>query len=309
MWDTIAFLLNTTIFAAALRMATPLIFASLGGLYSERSGIVNIALEGMMLTGAFFAMLVTYFAGNPWVGLLGAMAAGGIVASIHAVVCIRYRANQVVSGTAINIFAGGLTIYLLRLVFQRSGTSDAVARIPTVNIPLVADIPWIGPVLGRQNAMVYIALALVFVTHFVVFKTVWGLRLRSVGEHPKAADTVGVNVFKMRYTAVILSGVLAGMGGAYLSIAHLSLFVDGMTAGRGFISLAALIFGKWTPFGAMGAALFFGYAYALEMRLTEVGIPSQFVSMLPYLLTMVALAGFIGRSVAPKALGTPYMKE
>ncbi len=309
MWDVLAFLFNTTVLAAAVRMATPLIFASLGGTFSERAGVVNIALEGMMLTGAFAAMLVTYYVGNPWVGLLGAMVAGGFMASIHAVVCIRYRANQVVSGTAINIFAGGLTVFLLRLIFNVAGTSPAVNRIPTLTIPGLVSIPWLGPVLGRQNAMVYLAIALVFVAHFVIFKTVWGLRLRAVGEHPKAADTVGVNVFKMRYAAVIISGILAGLGGAYLSTAHLSRFGDGMTAGRGFIALAAMIFGKWNPIGAMGASLFFGYADALQMRLQEVGIPSQFVSMLPYILTMVALAGFIGRATPPKASGKPYTKE
>lgn len=309
MWDVLSFLFNTTVLAAALRMATPLMFASLGGTFSERAGVINIALEGMMLTGAFSAMLVTYYVGNPWVGLLGAMIAGGLMAAIHAVVCIRYQANQVVSGTAINIFAGGLTVFLLRLFFNVSGTSPAVNRIPTITIPGLVSIPWLGPVLGRQNAMVYIAIALVFLGHFVIFKTVWGLRLRAVGEHPKAADTVGVNVFKMRYAAVIISGVLAGLGGAYLSTAHLSRFGDGMTAGRGFIALAAMIFGKWNPIGAMGASLFFGYADALQMRLQEVGIPSQFVSMLPYILTMVALAGFIGRATPPKNIGKPYTKE
>ncbi len=309
MWDVLSFLFNTTVLAAALRMATPLMFASLGGTFSERAGVINIALEGMMLTGAFSAMLVTYYVGNPWVGLLGAMIAGGLMAAIHAVVCIRYQANQVVSGTAINIFAGGLTVFLLRLFFNVSGTSPAVNRIPTITIPGLVSIPWLGPVLGRQNAMVYIAIALVFLGHFVIFKTVWGLRLRAVGEHPKAADTVGVNVFKMRYSAVIISGILAGLGGAYLSTAHLSRFGDGMTAGRGFIALAAMIFGKWNPIGAMGASLFFGYADALQMRLQEVGIPSQFVAMLPYILTMVALAGFIGRATPPKNIGKPYTKE
>ncbi len=309
MMDVFAFLFSTTVLAAAVRMATPLIFASLGGLFSERAGIINIALEGIMLTGAFSAMLVTSFVGNPWVGLVGAVITGAMMALIHAVVCIRYHANHVVSGTAINIFAGGLTVFLLRLVFNVAGTSPAVPRIPAVRLPLVADIPWIGPVLGQQNIMVYVAVALVFVSWFVLFKTVWGLRLRSVGEHPKAADTVGVNVFVMRYTALALSGALAGLGGAYLSIAHLSRFGDQMTAGRGFIALAAMIFGKWNPIGAMGAALFFGYADALQMRLQEVGIPSQFVSMLPYVLTMVALAGFIGRATPPKALGKPYTKE
>ena len=309
MWETFTYFINAPVLAATIRMATPLIFTAMGGIFSERSGIINIGLEGMMLTGAFMGMLVTFFTGNPWVGLVGALLSGGVVGLIHAVAAIRYKVDQVVSGTAINIFAGGLTVFLLRLFFNVSGTSPAVNRIPTITIPGLVSIPWLGPVLGRQNAMVYIAIALVFLGHFVIFKTVWGLRLRAVGEHPKAADTVGVNVFKMRYSAVIISGILAGLGGAYLSTAHLSRFGDGMTAGRGFIALAAMIFGKWNPIGAMGASLFFGYADALQMRLQEVGIPSQFVAMLPYILTMVALAGFIGRATPPKNIGKPYTKE
>lgn len=309
MWDLITFLFNTTILAAALRMATPLIFASLGGIFSERSGVTNIALEGKMLTGAFFAMLVTYYTNSPWLGLVGAMVVGGLLGLIHAVVCIKYHADQVVSGTAINIFAGGLTVFLLRLFFNVAGTSPQVVRIRSISIPLISDIPWIGRVIGEQNPVTYLALLLVVLVHIFLFKTAWGLRLRAVGEHPKAADTVGINVFKTRYWAVITSGALAGLGGAYLSVAHLSRFGDGMTAGRGFIALAAMIFGKWTPFGALGAGLFFGYADAIQMRLQEIGIPTQFVQMLPYLLTIVALAGFIGRATPPKAVGKVYTKE
>ncbi|NLJ73738.1 MAG: ABC transporter permease [Firmicutes bacterium] len=309
MWDVLALLVNTSVFAAAFRMATPLIFAALGGILSERSGVVNIALEGMMLTGAFTAVFVTYHTGMPWVGVLGAMAAGALMGLLHAVVCIRYRANQVVSGTALNIFAGGLTVFLLRFFFNIAGTSPAVNVIPDITIPVLNRIPWIGKILGRQNPLVYLALVSVVVVHIVLFKTVWGLRLRSVGEHPRAADTVGVNVYRIRYVAVALSGALAGIGGSYLSIAHLSRFSENMTAGRGFIALAAMIFGKWTPLGALGACLFFGYADALQMRLQNLGIPVQFVQMLPYVLTMIALAGFIGQAVAPKASGEPYVKE
>ncbi|HBN94986.1 MAG TPA: ABC transporter permease [Firmicutes bacterium] len=308
MGEVLGLLFNTAVFAAALRMATPLIFAALGGIFSERSGVVNIALEGMMLIGAFTAMFVSNQTGNPWLGVIGAMAAGVLIGLLHALFCIHYRANQVVIGTAINIFAGGLTVFLLRYFFGAAGTSPSVATIGDVTIPVINRIPWIGRVIGRQNPLVYLALLAVVLAHLVIYKTSWGLRLRAVGEHPKAADTVGVNVFRMRYVAVALSGALAGLGGTYLSIAHLSRFSEGMTAGRGFIALAAVIFGKWTPFGALGACLFFGYADALQMRLQDVGIPTQFMNMLPYVLTMVALAGFIGKSVGPKASGQPYIK-
>ena len=308
MGDILAMMFNTTVFAAALRMATPLIFAALGGILSERSGVVNIALEGMMLTGSFAAMFVTYHTGLPWVGALGAMAAGALVGLLLAVFCIRYRANQVVTGTAINIFAGGLTVFLLRHFFGAAGTSPQVPVIRDITLPVLSQIPWVDRILGRQNPLVYLALVAVFLVHVVSYKTPWGLRRRAVGEHPQAADTVGINVFKMRYVAVMLSGALAGLGGTYLSIAHLSRFSEGMTAGRGFIALAAVIFGKWTPLGALGACLFFGYGDALQMRLQDIGIPTQFMNMLPYVLTMVALAGFIGRAVGPKAAGQPYIK-
>ncbi len=308
-WEYVVYFVNATVLAAALRMATPLIFASMGGILSERSGIINIGLEGMMLTGAFMGMLVTFYTANPWVGLIGALLSGGVVGLVHAVATVRYKVDQVVSGTAINIFAGGFTVFMLRTVFDVAGTSPAVERIPTVAVPLLRRIPFIGDILGHQNPVVYLALILVVAVHLFLFHTVWGLRLRAVGEHPRAADTVGINVFRARYLAVIASGALAGLGGAYLSIAHLSRFGDGMTAGRGFIALAAMIFGKWTPFGALGASILFGFADAVQMRLQEVGIPRHFVLMLPYILTMVALAGFIGRATPPKSIGKPYEKE
>ncbi len=308
-WEYITYFINATVLAAALRMATPLIFASMGGIFSERSGVINIGLEGMMLTGAFMGMLVTFYTNNPWIGLVGALISGGVVGLVHAVAAVRYKVDQVVSGTAINIFAVGFTVFMLRTIFDVAGTSPAVPRIRTVALPIVRHIPVIGDIIGYQNPMVYMALILVVVVHIFLFHTVWGLRLRAVGEHPKAADTVGINVFLTRYIAVITSGALAGLGGAYLSIAHLSRFGDEMTAGRGFIALAAMIFGKWTPFGALGAALLFGFADAVQMRLQEVGIPRHFVQMIPYLLTMVALAGFIGRATPPKSIGKPYEKE
>ncbi len=309
MWDYLVYFVNATVLAAALRMATPLIFTSLGGIFAERSGVINIGLEVMMLIGAFTGMLTSYFTGQPWLGLIGALIAGALMGLVHAVAAVTYKVNQVVSGTAINIFAVGVTVFLLRWIFDVAGTSPSVSRIPVVTIPLVNRIPVIGQIVGTHNIMVYLALVLVVIVHIFLFKTVWGLRLRSVGEHPKAADTVGIDVFLTRYLAVITSGALAGLGGAYLSIAHLSRFGDQMTAGRGFIALAAMIFGKWTPFGALGASLLFGFANAVQMRLQELGIPSQFVQMVPYILTMIALAGFIGRATPPKAIGKPYKKE
>ncbi len=309
MWETFTYFINAPVLAATIRMATPLIFTAMGGIFSERSGIINIGLEGMMLTGAFMGMLVTFFTGNPWVGLVGALLSGGVVGLIHAVAAIRYKVDQVVSGTAINIFAVGFTVFMLRQVFDVAGTSPAVARIHSISIPLVHRIPVVGEIIGMQNPMVYMALVLVVLVHLFLFRTVWGLRLRAVGEHPRAADTVGINVFRTRYLAVVTSGALAGLGGAYLSIAHLSRFGDGMTAGRGFIALAAMIFGKWTPVGALGASLLFGFADAVQIRLQEVGIPRHFVQMVPYILTMVALAGFIGRATPPRSLGKPYEKE
>lgn len=300
------------ILASGLRSAAPLIFAALGGIFSERSGVVNIALEGIMLTGAFTAMLGSYYTGSPWLGILLAIIVGALIALIHAFVSIEFRANQVVSGTAINLLATGLTGFFLQAVFGHAGQSPSVAALPKIPIGFIGDIPFIGTIFRDHSPMVYFSLILVFVANFVLFKTTFGLRLRAVGEHPEAADTLGISVKKIRYICVILSGVLAGLGGATLSIGTMDLFTEGMTAGRGFIALAAVIFGKWTPYGALGAALFFGIADAMQMlaqTLFQVNWPREIWMMLPYVLTILALAGFIGRSVAPKASGIPYDKE
>jgi len=287
-------LFSLDILKATLRMATPLYLAALGGLFSERSGVVNIALEGLMLLGAFFAAVGSYYTGNPWLGILTAMVVGAAFAAIHALVSIRYRADQVVSGTALNLLAGGLTVFLLNVIFNTSGTSPNVPKLPT----------WLW-----FNPIVYIGLVLVIIVYFVIWYTPFGLRVRSVGEHPLAADTVGINVLAIRYICVILSGVFAGLAGADLAIGELSIFRQGMSGGRGFIALAALIFGKWTPLGALGASLLFGYAQAAQMRLIGLSIPSEFIQMIPYIVTMVALAGVVGKSIAPAADGKPYIKE
>lgn len=284
---------------STIRLSTPLILAALGGLFSERSGVINIALEGMMLAGAFTAAAVTYAAGNPFVGLLAGMGAGLLIAAIHAVACIRYRADQVVTGTAINILMIGLPPFLSGAFFLSSGS--------TPQIPKDHLIPW---------SPIVIAFILVPLTWYVLYKTPFGLRLRSVGENPEAADAAGVRVAQMRYAGVLLSGILAGIGGAYLSIGQSSLFTRNMTSGRGFIALAALIFGKWRPVQTMLACLLFGFTEAVTIQMQGVvklpsgdDIPIQFIQMVPYLLTIIVLAGFIGSSRPPRALGMPYEKE
>jgi ABC-type uncharacterized transport system permease subunit len=283
--------------ASAIRLATPLLLAALGGLFSERAGVINIALEGLMLAGAFTAAAMTHYSGSPWIGLLSGVVAGVAVAALHAVASIRYRADQVVSGTAINILMLGVPAMLSGAFFLSSG---ATPQIPKENL-----IPYTPVVL---------ALILVAVTWYVLYRTPFGLRLRAVGENPEAADAAGVSVTKMRYVAVLISGGLAAIGGAYLSIGQSSLFTRNMTSGRGFIALAALIFGKWRPVQTMLACLLFGATEALAIRLQGVPIrgveiPNQFVQIIPYVLTIVVLAGFIGHSRAPRALGIPYQKE
>ena len=292
-------LLNVAIIFSTIRLATPLLLAAIGGLYSERSGVINIALEGLMLAGAFTAAAVTYYAGNPWVGLLAAIMAGVIVAWIHAVACIRFNADQVVTGTAINILFLGMPAFLSGALFLSSGSTP---QIPTGNLLPVAPI--------------VIAFALVPITWYVLYRTPFGLRLRAVGENPEAADAAGVSVRRMRYSGVLLSGALAAIGGAYLSIGQSSLFTRNMTAGRGFIALAALIFGKWRPVQTMLACLLFGFAEAVTYVMQGVvklpsgeEVPVQFIQMIPYVLTIIVLAGFIGLSRAPRSLGIPYEKE
>ena len=284
---------------STVRLSTPLILAALGGLFSERSGVINIALEGMMLAGAFTAAAVTYATGSPYVGLVAGMMAGMLIAGIHAVACIQYRADQVVTGTAINILMLGMPAFLSGAFFLSSGS--------TPQIPKEHLVPWLP---------IIIAIVMVPLSWYVLYKTPFGLRLRSVGENPEAADAAGVPVARMRYAGVLLSGVLAGLGGAYLSIGQSSLFTRNMTSGRGFIALAALIFGKWRPFQTLLACLLFGFTEAVSIQMQGVvklpsgdDIPVQFIQMVPYILTIVVLAGFIGSSRPPRALGIPYQKE
>ncbi|MEN3333779.1 MAG: ral nucleoside transport system permease protein [Blastocatellia bacterium] len=306
-------IINLSLLASLIRLSTPLILAALGGMYSERSGVINIALEGIMLSGAFTAAAVTVFTQNPWIGMLAAMLAGLLVAGIHAVASIQFKANQVVVGTAINIMFIGVPALVSGALFESTGSTPQLPReqtLPDWNIPVIDRIPILSQLLSGHKPIVYIALLAVPVSYYVLFRTRFGLRLRAVGENPEAADTAGVSVARMRYAGVLLSGVLAGLGGAYLSIGQNSLFTRNMTAGRGFIALAALIFGKWHPVGAFLACLLFGLADAVAIRMQGVvNIPVQFIQIIPYVLTLVVLAGFIGRAIPPRAIGTPYVKE
>jgi ABC-type uncharacterized transport system permease subunit len=292
---------------STIRLSTPLILAALGGMFSERSGVINIALEGKMLAGAFTAAAVTYAAdtklhmGNasPWVGLLAAILAGLFIAAIYAVTCIRFKADQVVSGAAINILMLGIPGFLSGAFFLSSGSTPQLPKEHL--IPLTP---------------IVIAFAMVFVSWYVMYRTPFGLRLRAVGEKPEAADAAGVSVTQTRYWGVLLAGALAGIGGAYLSIGQSSLFTRNMTAGRGFIALAALIFGKWRPVQTMLACLLFGFTEAVSIQMQGAvklpsgeDIPVQFIQMVPYVLTIIVLAGFIGSSKPPGALGIPYQKE
>ncbi|HOL55185.1 MAG TPA: ABC transporter permease [bacterium] len=284
---------------SALRMSVPLVFASLGGVYSERGGVVNIALEGIMLMGAFGAVVGTYFTNNPWIGLLVAMLFGLIIALIHAVVSITFKINQIISGTALNMMATGLTTFLSRLIFQAAGSSPHIEGM----------IQWQFPGTSfKISPLIVIMILAVILSQIIIFKTRYGLRLRACGENPYAADSLGIDVIKIRYSGVIMSGILGGLGGAYLSLEHARVFVEGMTTGRGFIALAGMIFGRWTPVGSFSACFLFGLAEALRMRLEGFGIPTQFIQMIPYLVTMGVLIGVVGRAVAPAYDGIPFEK-
>lgn len=299
-------MLNTT-----LSRSVPITLGALSGILCERSGVVNIAIEGMMLTGAMVSALVGSLTQNAWIGLLAAIIAGALLALVHAVLSIKYKTNQIVSGTVINIFATGVTSYISAKFLQ---VNQALNNPPTFGgtpIPLLSEIPILGPVLFSNSIFVYVMFILLVILNIALFQTRWGLRLRAVGEHPKAADTLGIDVFKTRYMAVVLGGMVAGFAGGYFTLGSAGRFDEVMTAGRGFIGLAAMIFGNWNPFGAFGAGLLFGFADALASRLAILGIaiPSQFLLMAPYIATMIVLAGVIGRARPPAADGVPYEKE
>jgi simple sugar transport system permease protein len=302
---------DAALIAQTFAFATPLVFAAIGGMFSERSGVVNIGLEGMMLMGAFWGVYGADKGGSWVVGILVGMAVGAVLALVYAFFAIHLRADQIVGGTAVNFLALGITGYFFFQLYHGNYIPNSVSQIPNVRIPGIAGTHFLGPAIGNLNLMVWAGLALVLVSYVVVFKTPIGLRIRACGEHPRAADTVGINVYAVRYSCVVVSGILASLGGVYLSDGFGGgTFVNNMTGGRGFIALAALIFGNWRPAGAFAAALLFGFSSAVALRL-QVYSPSAstLFNVLPYVLTLIAVAGVIGRTVPPAADGRPYAKQ
>jgi len=301
-------LLSSDLWQSTLQFGALLLLPALGGVISERSGVVNIAMEGMMLTGAYAGVMTTLATHNVIIGVVGAMIAGGLMALVHAIVSINFKANQIVSGIAINIAALGLTNYLLFIQTGGQGVpslKDAL-RLPNLAWGPLANIPFIGRVLFQQNIIFYVAVLILLGIQFLLFRTNIGLRIRAVGEHPQAADTAGVNVRLIRYLCVIGSGLLSGLAGAFLALGIAGIFNSNMTAGTGFIALAAMIFGKYTPWGTAGACLIFGLGEALSVRMQDSGISASLLGTLPYLLTIIALVGLVGRTTPPAADGIPY---
>ncbi|MCC5910291.1 MAG: ABC transporter permease [Clostridiaceae bacterium] len=309
MLDSLGFILGTT-----LMYSTPLIYAALGGVISENSGVVNIGLEGMMTIGALIGATVGFYSGNPWLAFLAAGLAGGGLALLHAIASVTFEADQVVSGIAMNFLGPGIALFLSRLFFEGATMTKAIPSGNKMPRPLNGVFPRNSffDFIFNQYATVYMAFFLVFILWYTLYRTKLGLRIRAVGEHPRAADTLGVNVFRIRYLCVILSGVLAGFGGASMSLAIVSNFRPTLVSGHGFIALAAMIFGKWKPQGAMWACLLFGASNGLVVYLGRPGTPFEIsqslLSMIPYVITLVVLAGFVGRAAAPAAVGTPYEK-
>ncbi len=304
--DALDFLIS--VLASCLRISIPIAFAALGAIFCERAGIVNIGLEGMMLVGAFAGVLGSDLSGNAYVGLLFAMAAGALFGLIHAVLTVRLKTDHIISGLGINLLALGITTVLLQLIWGNRGKSDSVAGLGNVTIPGLDRIPVIGDLFGSVSILFYVLIAAVILSWIVLYKTVFGLRLRVIGDNPQVADTLGVNVYRMQYICVILCGVLAGIGGAYLSIGEINLFGRDMVAGRGYIALAATIFGGWNPIGAYAGSLLFGIAQGLQIRLQLFQIPVQFVEMLPYVMTLLALIVFRKSGRGPLAAGKHFRR-
>jgi general nucleoside transport system permease protein len=297
----------TTILAATWRLATPLIYAAVGEVFAERSGVLNIGLEGIMLFGAYTGFAAATFAGGREVGLLTAVLVGCLLGLLFAVFVVTIKANQIVVGAALNMVGLGLTGFLYRTQF--TSQVQGIKAFPPINIPGLSQIPFLGAVLFQHSILVYATVLVVLVANFVLYRTAFGLSIRSVGEHPRAADTVGISVDRIRYLCCIIGGALAALGGAYLTIAHTNQFVEGIVSGRGFIALAVVVFGRWKPWGAFWASLLFGVFFALQLSMqamTNLIIPYQFWQALPYVATLVVLVALRGRSAAPKALGVPY---
>ena len=292
--------------ASTLRIGVPYALAALGATFSERGGVINIGVEGIMLNGALAYVLGAHFSHDPWIGVAASVIAGLATAALHALVTVRFRADQITSGLGINLLAAGLTKFVLTEVFHSSSNSSRVEGLPSWGVPALDRVPGLGPVLGTP--LVILTIALVPVSHFVLFHTVFGLRLRSIGEKPEAAGTLGLSVAAYRTMGILISGILAALGGAWLASEQHS-FTDGMTGGRGYIAIAAMIVGKWSPLGVAAACLVFGGAEALQIGLQGSGFPSELLQMLPYVVTMLVLAGLIGRAIPPRSLGRPYDPE
>jgi simple sugar transport system permease protein len=302
-----------TMLGETLRLGTPLVLGALSGIYAERAGVINIAIEGMMLMGAAFGFAAFVLTGNIYLGIVGALVVGGLSAMLHALLSVTFKTDQIISGTVINILAIGITSYLRRTYLL--DTPGGRVTLDAIELPVLSQIPLIGGILFDNKPIFYTTIVLVIATHFVLFSTRWGLRMRAVGENPRTADTVGINVARTRYLNLLISGMIAGLGGAWFSLETVGNFEDNMTNGKGFIALAAMIFGKWTPVGSFGGAMLFGFAEALGtrfqlLRVEMFGwpIPVQFLQILPYVTTMAVLAGLIGRATPPAAVGQPYEK-
>jgi len=311
--EVIQSVFDITLLSTTSRVSVPLIFASLGGLLSERSGVLNLGVEGMMLVGACLAALGSHFSGSPWIGLLAALAAGAVMGLIHSYISVTWQGDQGISGLALFILSVGVTGFLLQVLFHHGGDTPRVATLPVVQLDFLKAIPVLDRLFNRQPALVYVSFLLPFVVHFFFYHTHWGSWVRATGDNPRALAVVGVSPIVVRYLSVVSGGMLAAMGGAYLSISQMSLFTEQMTAGRGFIALSAIIFGNWKPIWTFVAALFFGFMDAMQLTLQitvpDRIIPRQIFMALPYLLTVAVLAGFVAKAVPPASIGQPYEKE
>jgi ABC-type uncharacterized transport system permease subunit len=307
--DIITQLFGVSLFAAGIRLSIPIIAAAVGEVFTERAGILNIGIEGMMLAGAFGAVITSYLSGSPWIGVLGGILFGALLGLVHAYASISLRISQVVSGIAINIFALGTTTTLARLIFHEERVQ--VESFKPLAIPVCSNIPVIGPLFCQHAALVYLVILVVFIAQLVLFRTTLGLKIRSVGENPKAAESAGINVPLVKYACTIYGGMMAGLAGSFLSLVQLNLFVDNMSAGKGWIALTAVVFGRWSPLGVALGSLLFGFVEAVGLRVQALGlpIPYELLLMLPYLTTFLVFAGVVGRARSPATLGNPYTRE
>jgi ABC-type uncharacterized transport system permease subunit len=298
-------------YAAGIRLTTPILLVAMGALFCERAGVMNIATEGFMLAGAMTAVIATYYTGSPWLGVVAAMLAGALLSVVFAYCVVSIGTHQIVTAVALNILAFGATSIIFRRVFGPMSTSPKISGLPLWRIPVLSDIPVIGDILFNQSPLTYLAFLLVPVAHFVMFRTCWGLGVRAVGETPRAADTAGVNVYRIRRNTILLSGFVAGLAGAFLSIGQTTIFQEGMTSGRGYIAYTAIVFGKWLPVNTMIGTLIFGFADALQLRIQTLGanVPYQFALMIPYVLTILAIVLAVGRVSWPAAYGQTYNRQ